>query len=86
MKVTIEPTEEFFMAGDVMVRMWHGTTADGEPVVAFVAGVMLMSDASAVAESLGLVSIPPPDEDAARRWAEKVASGTPYQCDINSKG
>jgi hypothetical protein len=71
-KLTIEPTQEFFMAGDVMVRMWAGHTDDGSPVIALVTAVMFEVDAKATAEGLGLVSIPPPDENAAVRWAETV--------------
>lgn len=28
MRLTLEPTKEFFMAGDVMVRLWQGTDQD----------------------------------------------------------
>ena len=74
MKLTIEPTKEFFMAGEVMVRMWHGTAEDGSEVVALVTAVRFASQAtaSAAAVASGLVSIPPPDDAAARRWAEVI--------------
>lgn len=70
MKLIIEPTEHFFMAGDVMVRMWQGQTDDGEPVIALITAVAFTGQAGAVAE--GLVSIPPPTPEDARRWAEKI--------------
>lgn len=70
MKLTIEPTPHFFMAGDVMVRMWTGVADDGSPVVVLVTAVAFSGQAEAAAE--GLVSIPPPDADAAMRWAETI--------------
>jgi hypothetical protein len=70
MKLTIEPTTEFFMAGDVMVRAWKGMTEDGAEVIALVTAVCFAGQAAAMAE--GLVSIPAPDDDAARRWAEHI--------------
>jgi hypothetical protein len=76
MKITVEPTEEFFMAGDVMCRMWQGTADHGdgrtEPCVALISMVSLRGQAEAAAE--GLVSIPPPTEEDARRWAAEVMS------------
>lgn len=71
MKLTLEPTGEFFMAGDIMVRMWSGTDADGSPVIAMVAGVTFIGLGATVE---GLVSIPPPDGEAARSWAAEVLS------------
>jgi hypothetical protein len=68
MRLTLEPTEEFFMAGEVMVRAWKGTDDKGKPVVAFIAAVSMTSDVGAV----GLVSIPPPDKVAALAWANEV--------------
>lgn len=77
MKLTIEPTEHFFMADEVMVRMWQGAAVhdDGsqEPVVAMVTCVAFTGQAAAAVE--GLVSIPAPDPEEARRWAEKVLNG-----------
>jgi hypothetical protein len=70
MKLRIEPTTEFFMAGDVMVRAWKGTTEDGAEVLALVTAVCFAGQVEAVAD--GLVSIPAPDDDAARRWAEHI--------------
>ena len=72
MKMTIEPTPDFFMAGDVMVRMWTGTDQEGRPVVAMVAGFGL-SDGSAREPILpGMVSIPPPGPEDAVRWAREI--------------
>lgn len=73
MKLTIEPTEHFFMSGDVMVRMWQGRADDGRPCVAFVSAVGFDGDAGALAD--GLVSIPPPDAQMADRWAKAVLFG-----------
>ena len=70
MKITIEPTEHFFMSGDVMVRMWTGTDDTGAEVVALVTAVRMAGEAPA----LNLVSIPPPDAEAARAWAAEVLS------------
>jgi hypothetical protein len=75
MKITVEPTEEFFMAGDVMVRMWQGVAehADGQTAcVALITAISLTGQAEAIAE--GLVSIPAPTEADARRWAAEVLS------------
>lgn len=72
MKITIEPTEEFFMAGDVMVRMWQGTDDQGQPLLALVTAIAFTGQAEPFTE--GLVSIPPPDAEAAQRWAEKIMS------------
>jgi len=74
MQLTIEPTEHFFMAGDVMVRMWQGSDHTGAPVVALVTAIAYTGQAQAVVEAEGLVSIPPPTPEDARRWAEKVLS------------
>jgi hypothetical protein len=70
MQLRLEPTEQFFMAGDVMVRMWNGTAicADGhvEPVSVLIASVAFID------ASVGLVSIPPPTDADAERWARTV--------------
>jgi hypothetical protein len=79
MQITISPTPEFFMAGDVMVRMWTGTDQNGNHLVALVTAVGFSGQAEDIAE--GLVSIPPPDEAEARRWAEEVMSGRPFKED-----
>lgn len=72
MKITIEPTEHFFMAGDVMVRMWTGNRVEtGEPVIAMVSCVGL-ADGDVAALARGLVSIPPPGAEAQQRWAELI--------------
>jgi hypothetical protein len=72
MVLTITPTPHFFMADDVMVRMWQGAAEDGSEVVVLVTAVTFAGHAGALAE--GLVSIPPPDSEAAKRWAEKILS------------
>jgi hypothetical protein len=72
MKLTIEPTKHFFMAGDVMVRMWTGEDDRGQPIVAMVAGVMV--EGGRFAE--GLIEIPPPDEAQQRAWAERIFGQT----------
>lgn len=70
MKITVEPTEAFFMAGDVMVRAWQGVDEVGNPVIALITAVRL-DEASG---DPGLVSIPAPDGEDARRWAAEVLS------------
>lgn len=72
-QLTLTPTEHFLMAGDVMVRMWKGADQNGEDVIALICAVAFAGQAEAVAE--GLVSIPPPDAEAAQRWARKVIEG-----------
>ena len=70
MKIAIEPTEHFFQAGDFMVRVWVGNTNEGVPIRALVAGVeMCAADAP---PPLGLVSIPAPDREQQRRWADRI--------------
>jgi hypothetical protein len=76
-KLTIEPTEHFFVAGDVMVRMWQGTAEDGTQAVVMVTAVCTPGQAEAIAE--GLVSIPPPDAEAAKQWAQKILDGAPRE-------
>ena len=73
MKLTIEPTEHFFMADEVMVRMWQGHTDDGTPVVALVTAVASASEAQEFAA--GLVPIPPPSPEDAQRWAQRIMEG-----------
>lgn len=70
MKLCLEPTEEFFMAGDVMIRLWQGVNANGAPVVALIAGVALIGQAEAIAETL--TSIPPPTPEEALQWARTI--------------
>lgn len=77
MKLTIEPTPEFFMAGDVMVRMWAGTDQDGAPVIALIAAVGLSDGSPRPPLYPGLVPIPPPDAEDARRWAEGIMRHLP---------
>lgn len=72
MKLTIEPTKEFFMCGEVMVRMWQGTTETGKHIVALVAGVSGGDRGFELARTL--VSIPPPAADEARSWAAEGLS------------
>jgi hypothetical protein len=70
MRLIVEPTEKFFMAGDVMVRMWGGNTDNGTPVLALIAAVVFPGEADATGE--GLVSIPPPEPEDAARWAREI--------------
>jgi hypothetical protein len=72
MKLTLEPTEQFFMAGGVMMRLWQGANEQGEPVVAFIAMVAVTEGQDHVPD--GLVSIPAPTGEDARRWAAEVLS------------
>ena len=81
MKLTIEPTEHFFVAGDVMVRMWQGTAEDGTEAVVMVTAVAFSAQAEAIAE--GLVSIPPPDAEAARRWAQTILAADDEDADCD---
>jgi hypothetical protein len=74
MKLTIEPTEHFFMVGAVMVRAWQGVDATGQKVTAFVA--MVQTENAAAPPGL-LIEIPAPDAAAARRWAETILRRTP---------
>ena len=76
MILTIKPTKHFFMAGDVMVRLWEGADDQGQSAVAFVAAVGFAGQAAAVSDGLGLVSIPPPSPEDAMRWAEKIIKRT----------
>lgn len=73
MRLTIEPTPNFFMAGDVTVRMWEGTDEHGTKVVAMVAMVSSQSNIPELAA--GLISIPAPDARAQEQWARKVLEG-----------
>jgi hypothetical protein len=75
MQMTLEPTEEFFMAGDVMVRLWTGTSSDGIPVIALVSGVAVAGHSLPLGEKL--IPIPPPDHDAQVQWAESILARTP---------
>lgn len=75
MKLTIEPTEHFFMAGDVMVRLWEGHDESNQVVGALVAAVMFTGQAEAIVGELNLVSIPPPTPEEAKRWAEHILEG-----------
>lgn len=70
MKITISPTEHFFMAGDMMVRMWQGVAEDGIECVALVTAVGFSWQAAGLAEKL--VEIPPPTVDDQRRWARSI--------------
>jgi hypothetical protein len=81
LKLTIEPTEHFFAAGDVMVRMWQGTAEDGTEAVVMVTAVAFSAQAEAIAE--GLVSIPPPDAEAARRWAQAILAADDEDADCD---
>lgn len=70
MRLTIEPTEHFFLADEVMVRMWKGQDDGGNPCIALITAVAFTGQAEVVAENL--VSIPPPDAEAAMRWAQRI--------------
>jgi hypothetical protein len=63
MKITIEPTAEFFRTDEGWpVRAWRGFTEGGEPVVAFVAAVTPSTDAGNAELAEGLSEIPGPDQ------------------------
>ena len=70
MKLNIEPTDEFFMLGEVMVRAWRGSDQDGVGVVALVSLVRTES----LEDVPGLVSIPAPTPEDAVNWAKRVLS------------
>jgi hypothetical protein len=70
--LTLKPTQEFFMAGDVMVRMWQGKSDRGENVVALITAVAFAGKTDLPTFTEDLVSIPAPDAEDARRWAEKI--------------
>lgn len=76
MRITIEPTPQFFMAGDVMVRLWQGVAEDGTLVVALVS---MVGSAGDVTSGLfgSLVSIPPPDTAEMRQWAHHILGQAP---------
>ena len=73
MRITIVPTPQFFMAGEVMVRAWQGTDALGSPVIALVVAVAGPNGAPEAFD--GLVEVPPPDAAAAVEWARKLLDG-----------
>lgn len=70
MKVTIEPTESYFTAKDLMIRAWRGTDETGGEVVAFVAAIATTSDAA----NLEMVPIPPPLEEASEETRFALAA------------
>lgn len=71
MKLILEPTEHFFMAGDVMVRLWTGTDGDDNPVDALISGVLVHGGSPPP----GLISIPGPDKAEQERWAHAIIWG-----------
>ena len=73
MKLTLEPTPDFFMADGVMVRMWTGVDEKNRPVVALIAAVAL-TDGSLRSPMFGseLIPIPPPGIEEAEAWAERI--------------
>jgi hypothetical protein len=73
MKLTLEQTEQFFMAGDVMCRAWTGTDAGGNACVALISLVQFIGDGQL--DPAGLVSIPAPTRESAEQWAHTVLSG-----------
>lgn len=70
MKMTLEPTEQFFMAGDVMCRAWEGTLENGASVVALISLVQFRTLAEY--DAGGLVSIPAPTPEDQARWAKTI--------------
>lgn len=76
MQLTIEPTKHFFMAGDVMVRLWQGHDTAGAQVVALVASITYTGQVEAMVETEGLVAIPPPTPEDAKRWADRILRQT----------
>jgi hypothetical protein len=74
MKLTLTPTEQFFMADEVMVRMWQGTDGNGQPVVALITAIAFTGQSAVLADDL--VSIPPPTSEDAQRWAHHILHGT----------
>lgn len=73
MQLTISPTEDFFMQGKLMVRLWRGTDGYGVPVAALVTAVC--AEAERWDNTDELISIPQPAADEATRWAEKILTG-----------
>jgi hypothetical protein len=72
-RLTLEPTEEFYTTEDgMMLRAWTGVNDRNEGVVAFIAVVATREHADHAPD--GLLSIPPPTAAAARRWAAEVLS------------
>lgn len=60
MKLTLEPTEEFFSATNILIRAWRGTDEAGAEVVAFVAGVAIDQETP---QPEGLTPVPSPSPD-----------------------
>jgi hypothetical protein len=67
MRMTLEPTEQFFMLGDVMVRAWQGQDDRGGALIALVAAIAVEQDSIP-----GLTSIPPPGPVEAEQWARTI--------------
>jgi len=60
MKITVEPTGEFFAAENVTVRAWRGTDEAGAEVIALVAAIFTKSTRAMP----GMTPIPPPLPEA----------------------
>jgi hypothetical protein len=81
MKITIEPTAEFFRTDEGWpVRAWRGLTEGGEPVVAFVAAVTATSAAGSAELHSALQEIPGPDPSG-----RVMFRGVPY-IETNNQG
>jgi hypothetical protein len=62
MKMTIASTEEFFRTEEgFLVRLWHGTTEGGAPVMAYVAAICIAPDQQALLKESAMVPIPGPE-------------------------
>lgn len=62
MKMTIEPTAEFFHTEEGSVlRAWHGTTDSGVPVIAFVGAIAAPADADQSELERELNAVPGPN-------------------------
>jgi hypothetical protein len=62
MKMTIASTEEFFRTEEgFLVRLWHGRTETGAPVMAYVAAICIAPDQEALLKESAMVPIPGPE-------------------------
>jgi hypothetical protein len=71
-ELTLKPTAEFFEIAGMPMRLWQGTNERGQKVVAIIGAVAFDEGDGRATE--GLVSIPPPTGEDARRWAAEVLS------------
>jgi hypothetical protein len=65
--MTLEPTEQFFMLGEVMVRVWQGKEDGGGRLIALVAAIAVEQDTIP-----GLTPIPAPGPREAEHWARTI--------------